>query len=277
MPRQARPCKRHSVDQVTSSKWRRCASCSRQARGSTGAGVDPARNTCSFRHDVEKPAAGAFFAAGGAPALGVGGPPVGQAGQVAPAGTSCTALHSVPPSAHRQEFAGSCSLWRWPQMQRDSLLMGMHSRWQASQTCGGGTRGGGCLQQSSAVGTSASYIVGSACRDRLLLCRASGGPETERAPLARPSQALNGVCHALQSVLNVLDTEGSDMGCREQGERCALLPSLDLTSSLSVSWLLASGRYNFPPPYCTIVCNAGSAGGPRRARGTGRLPAAARG
>ena len=33
------------MDQVTSSKWRRCASCSRQARGSTGAGVDPARNT----------------------------------------------------------------------------------------------------------------------------------------------------------------------------------------------------------------------------------------
>ena len=36
------------MDQVTSSKWRRCASCSRQARGSTGAGVDPARNTCSW-------------------------------------------------------------------------------------------------------------------------------------------------------------------------------------------------------------------------------------
>ena len=34
---------------VTSSKWRRCASCSRQARGSTGAGVDPARNTCASR------------------------------------------------------------------------------------------------------------------------------------------------------------------------------------------------------------------------------------
>ena len=44
------------MDQVTSSKWRRCASCSRQARGSTGAGVDPARNTCLPQQAYAAPA-----------------------------------------------------------------------------------------------------------------------------------------------------------------------------------------------------------------------------